>query len=150
VGGNRTGTNAIGTALIEGCAVSVEGEAHYFSSNHILSCYAAPIFNPFGNTLGVLDLSGPSDAPHTHALGMVRLAVDQIERRLFQQDFAGAEVVQVHLDPNMLGSFREGILVFREGSLVAANRVAMKLFQLDRTDLGLRTRDELFGAPPCQ
>ncbi len=141
----HTGTNAIGTALVEGRPVSVEGAAHYFPSNHILSCYAAPIIDPYGRTLGALDLSGPSDAPHTHALGMVRLAVEQIERRLFQQDFADAHVLQVHLDPNMLGSFREGLLAFREGRLIAANRVAMSLFRLSPEDLGQRTADELLG-----
>lgn len=142
-----TGTNAIGTALVEGRAVGIEGNAHYFSSHHILSCYAAPIVDPFGRTLGTLDLSGPSEVAHTHALGMIRLAVDQIERRLFMQDFNDAIIVRVHPDRSMIGSFREGILVFRDGCLIAANRVALHLFRLEYSTLRKHSFEALFGCP---
>ena len=40
------GTNAIGTALIERSAVSVNGSEHFLENNGFLSCTAAPIFSP--------------------------------------------------------------------------------------------------------
>ena len=52
------GTNAIGTALASGQAVAVHGSEHFLRANHILTCSCAPIFDPFGRTLGTLDVSG--------------------------------------------------------------------------------------------
>ncbi|WNG18316.1 sigma-54-dependent Fis family transcriptional regulator [Cystobacter fuscus] len=52
------GTNAIGTAIAEGEAVAVVGRAHLEERNHGLACYAAPIRDPFGELVAVLDVSG--------------------------------------------------------------------------------------------
>jgi len=81
----QTGTNAIGTAMIEGRAVEVRGAEHFFAPHRVLSCSAVPIIDPFGKIAGVMDLSGEASVHHVHALGMVRLVVDQIERRLFER-----------------------------------------------------------------
>jgi transcriptional regulator of acetoin/glycerol metabolism len=134
-----TGTNAIGTALIERRAVEVRGPEHYFEPHRILSCAAMPILGLRGETLGALDLSGPAAMLQTHALGMIRLAVDAIEHRLFEAVGPGREVLRLHDDPALLGTPREGVLVFEEGRLVGANRAALSLLgldwdALDRTD----------------
>jgi sigma-54 dependent transcriptional regulator, acetoin dehydrogenase operon transcriptional activator AcoR len=121
------GTNAIGTALAEGCPIEVRGSEHYLECNRILSCSAAPIIGPHGEVLGVLDLSGPADIHHAHALGLVRLAAEQIEHRLFDRGFEHADIVRLHTDPTMLGTSREGILVFENGRLKAANRHGLRL-----------------------
>ena len=42
------GTNAIGAVLAERQAISVIGGEHFFQIHSILSCSAAPIFDPFG------------------------------------------------------------------------------------------------------
>ncbi|WNG50564.1 sigma-54-dependent Fis family transcriptional regulator [Archangium minus] len=52
------GTNAIGTAIVEGEPVAVVGRAHLEERNHGLVCYAAPIRDPFGDIVAVLDVSG--------------------------------------------------------------------------------------------
>ncbi|MDC0713898.1 sigma-54-dependent Fis family transcriptional regulator [Stigmatella sp. ncwal1] len=52
------GTNAIGTAIAEGEPVTVVGRAHLEERNHGLVCYAAPIRDPFGDLVAVLDVSG--------------------------------------------------------------------------------------------
>ncbi len=147
---DATGTNAIGTALIERRPVEVRGGEHYFEPHRILSCSAAPIFDPYGQLAGVLDLSGEASVHHVHALGMVRLAVDQIEHRLFEQACAGREIVRVHRDPALLGTACEGLLVFEGHRLVAANRHALDLLGVGWDELGRRRYDELFiGALPA-
>ncbi len=70
-----TGTNAIGTALAERRAIAVHGGEHFFEPHGILHCTASPIFDPYGKLAGVLDMSGHASAEHTHAMGLVRLAV---------------------------------------------------------------------------
>ena len=139
-----TGTNAIGTALMERRPVEVRGAEHYFEPHRILSCSASPILDPRGELVGVLDLSGHAAVHHLHALGMVRLAVDQIEHRFFAQAFAGRELLRLHTDPALLGTPREGILVFEDQRLVAANRHALALIGLGWEDLGERQFGELF------
>ncbi|UVF17677.1 sigma-54-dependent Fis family transcriptional regulator [Microvirga terrae] len=138
------GTNAIGTSLAEGSPIEVRGAEHYLECNRILSCSAIPIMGPQGNVLGVLDLSGPAETHHAHALGLVKLAAEQIEHRLFEQGFAGADVVRLHVDPAMLGTSREGILVFEDGRLKAANRHGLALIGRRFDDIGRATWADLF------
>ncbi|SEM51421.1 GAF domain-containing protein [Sphingomonas gellani] len=123
----NTGTNAIGTALAERKPIAVHGGEHFFADHGLLSCAAVPIMDPGGVVVGALDMSGPSSVGNGHALGLVRMAVDQIEHRLFQRGFDGCRVLRFHDDPAMLGTSREGILVFRDTRLVAANRRGLSL-----------------------
>ncbi|HVV96972.1 MAG TPA: sigma-54-dependent Fis family transcriptional regulator [Rhodanobacteraceae bacterium] len=146
---DATGTNAIGTALVEKRPVEVRGGEHYFEPHRILSCSAAPILDPFGGLAGVLDLSGEASVHHVHALGMVGLAVEQIEHRLFGELCAGRDVVRIQRDAALLGTAREGLLVFEGHRLVAANRHALELLGIGWDELGRRRYDELFaGALP--
>ncbi|MFG1229606.1 sigma-54-dependent Fis family transcriptional regulator [Xanthobacter wiegelii] len=139
-----SGTNAIGTALIERRGIEVRGAEHYAEPHGILTCAAAPIHDPFGELVGLLDLSGPSAVPHLHALALVELAVGQVEHRLFEGAFPGRDVVRFHADPSFLGTAREGVLVFEDHRLVAANRPALALLGLGWDALGARRFSELF------
>jgi transcriptional regulator of acetoin/glycerol metabolism len=138
------GTNAIGTSLAEGYPIEVRGAEHYLECNRILSCSAIPIMGPRGNVLGVLDLSGPAETHHAHALGLVKLAAEQIEHRLFEQDFGSADVVRLHIDPAMLGTSREGILVFEKGRLTGANRHGLALIGRRFDAIGAASWADLF------
>ncbi len=139
-----TGTNAIGTAMIEGRAVEVRGAEHFFAPHRVLSCSAVPIIDPFGKIAGVMDLSGEASVHHVHALGMVRLVVDQIERRLFEREFPGCRVLRFQRDAGLLGTVHEGIVVFDGERLVAANRHGLALLGLERGDIGRRKFEEIF------
>ncbi len=141
---NSTGTNAIGTAMAERRAIAVHGGEHFFEPHGILHCAAAPIFDPFGKLAGVLDLSGHATAEHTHALGLVRLAVEQIEHRFFKRGFEDRTVVRFHKTDDLLGTPREGVLVFDGEQLVAGNRRALSLLGLDRLAFRKTRREELF------
>jgi sigma-54 dependent transcriptional regulator, acetoin dehydrogenase operon transcriptional activator AcoR len=142
----HTGTNAIGTALHEHRAVEVRGAEHYFGAHRMLSCSASPILDGRGRTVGVLDLSGEASVHHVHALGMVRFAVDQIERRMLERELAGREVIRLHPDAALLGTHREGVLVFEEHKLVAANRYALEMLGVDWSEIGRCRYDLLFDS----
>ena len=143
---SATGTNAIGTAMIEGRAIEVRGAEHFFAPHRVLSCSAVPIIDPFGKIAGVLDLSGEASVHHTHALGLVRLAVDQIESRLFERDFPGCRVLRVQREAGLFGTPYEGTVVFEGERMVAANRHGLELLGLGRGDLGRRRFEDLFEA----
>jgi transcriptional regulator of acetoin/glycerol metabolism len=121
------GTNAIGTALAERRAVAVHGGEHFFESHQALSCASAPILDPRGVAVGALDLSCPASLRPTHALGLVRLAAEQIERRLFDHAVAAMTVVRFHNDQALLDGGRAGALVFDGDRLVGANRRGLAL-----------------------
>ena len=142
-----TGTNAIGVALAERRAVAVHGGEHFFAGHELLSCSATPIIDPRGAILGVLDISGSSRVSHTHALGLARMAVTQIEHRLLGQRFDGCRVLRLHTDPGMLGTVREGALVFRGDLLVAANRRGLSLVGLGWEALDQAGFEEIFALP---
>jgi len=138
-----TGTNAIGTAMVERRPISVHGAEHFFEPHRMLACAAAPIIDPYGRLAGILDMSGHASVQHLHALGLVRLAAQQVEHRFFARGFEGCEVLRFNREPDLLGTAREAILVFRDGVLIAGNRRAMKLMALDRRAFGTKRRDEL-------
>ncbi len=141
-----TGTNAIGTAMAERRAIAVHGGEHFFEPHGILHCAASPIFDPYGKLAGVLDMSGHANAEHTHALGLVRLAVEQIEHRFFTRGFEDRTVVRFHKSEHLLGTPREGVLVFEGEKLVAGNRRALSLLGLDRIAFRKTSREDLFEA----
>ncbi|CAD5372991.1 Transcriptional regulator of acetoin/glycerol metabolism [Rubrivivax sp. A210] len=132
----RRGTNAIGTALAESTPVLVQGREHYLPQNAAIGCAAAPIFTATGNVAGVLDISGEAARVNRHALGLVRMAAQQIEHRLL---LAGARghLLRFHREQGLLGSPREALMVVEDGCITGANRVALAL-------LGRRW-DELLG-----
>jgi transcriptional regulator of acetoin/glycerol metabolism len=140
-----TGTNAIGTALIERRPIGVHGAEHFFEPHRMLACAAAPIIDPAGRLAGVLDMSGHAAIRHSHALDLVRFAVGQIEHRFFDHGFEHCAILRFHSDPALLGSAREGILAFDGDRLAAANRHALRLLELDWTALHRVTLADLFG-----
>ncbi|NOJ80932.1 sigma-54-dependent Fis family transcriptional regulator [Myxococcus xanthus] len=76
------GTNAIGTALAESSAVAVVGPAHYAQRHHGLVCYAAPVHDPFGELVAVLDVTGPAGAADPLVLVAVASVAHAAEARL--------------------------------------------------------------------
>lgn len=127
---SMTGTNAIGTAIIENTPVLVKGAEHFLECNGFLNCSASPIHDPFGNILGVLDLSGDYRQPHDHTLGLIKMSVQMIENKLFNEQFSEDIVLHFHARKEFLGTMWEGIIVCSlDGKIIAANQSG--LFQLN-------------------
>jgi len=124
---NHRGTNAIGTALAEREALMVLGGEHYLSQNGGLGCAAAPIFTGRGEVAGALDISGETLRVNPHALGLVRMAAQQVEHRMLLSEARG-HVLRFHARPALIGTAREGLMVIEGGRIAAANRVALELF----------------------
>ncbi len=142
-GEGAAGTNAIGTALAEQHAISVSGGEHFFETHRILSCSAAPLFDPCGNVAGIFNLTQPSDVPQTHTLALVNRAVEQIENRMFQDRFRRHEQMHFHSDPYLIGSSHEGMLAFDGCRIAEADRKGVTLLGHGRPLLGANF-DELF------
>lgn len=142
------GTNAIGTALIEELPTVVHGQDHFLDVNRFLTCSAAPIFDPNGMAIGVLDVTGDYRSYHRHTMGLVRMSAQMIENHLFNSSFQDAIIVQFHQRGEFLGSVVEGAAAFSpSGKFLAANRAAMVQFGMSANALKSHTFSSLFGMP---
>jgi sigma-54 dependent transcriptional regulator, acetoin dehydrogenase operon transcriptional activator AcoR len=131
------GTNAIGTALVDRQAVVVHGGEHYLERNAFLTCAAAPIADPTGQLLGVLDISGDHRGYHRHTLGLVRSAARMIEHRLFEACHGSGLQLRLHTQPEGIGTMTEGLVALAEdGRLIGADASALVLLGLAQADIG--------------
>jgi len=83
------GTNGIGTCIAEQRPVLVHGDQHFRTRHTQLSCAGAPIFDPHGELVAVLDVSrvasGEDHGLLPLVLDMVTAAARAIEERLFRE-----------------------------------------------------------------
>ncbi|WP_298273416.1 sigma-54-dependent Fis family transcriptional regulator [Geobacter sp.] len=139
------GTNAIGTALVEQVPVSVHSTEHFIAVNQFLTCSAAPIFDPMGRMLGVLDVSSDSATYQRHTMALVRMSAQMIENQFFAHECNDEILIHFHLRPEFIGTLYEGIAVFSlDGRFVAANRSALLQLGLDRYDAEKRNIGSIF------
>ncbi len=123
------GTNAIGTAIAERTNVEVLGAEHYLDRNSFLTCTASPVFNGRGDLVGIFDISGDYRSHQRHTLGLVRLSVQLLEKRLFEAEFANELIIAFHSRPEYLGSLQEALVaVSPEGCILGTNQAARDWF----------------------
>ena len=142
------GTNAIGTALTEEEALTVHGNQHFMNANKFLTCSCSPIFDPYGQVIGALDVTGDQRSFHQHTLALVRMSAQMIENHMFADIFPKAIRVHFHTRSEFLGTLVEGIAVFSpEGRFISANRSAQFQIGLPFAALKAHTFSSLFGIP---
>jgi transcriptional regulator of acetoin/glycerol metabolism len=131
------GTNAIGTAMAEQLPVVVHANEHYLERNGFLTCAAAPIHDPAGRLLGVLDISGDHRGYHPHTLGLARSAARMIEHKLFETRHAVHIRLRFHAQLEGLGTVTECLLALsEEGWILGGNTAALQWLCLPREQLG--------------
>jgi transcriptional regulator of acetoin/glycerol metabolism len=140
------GTNAIGTALIEEVPTLVHADEHYMHANHFLTCSAAPILDPRGNILGVLDVTGDHRSFHQHTMALVKMSARMIENHWLTDDYRNVMRLHFHSRVEFIGTLMEGILaVSADGKLVGANRGALEQLGLSGAALRMHSLTTLFG-----
>ena len=140
------GTNGIGTAIAERQAIEVLGAEHYLDRNIFLTCSAAPIFDAQGRLAGVFDISGDYRSPQRHTLGLVRLSVQLLEKRLFESEFANDIVLAFHSRPEYVGSLQEGMIALcPDGGIIGLNPAARE-WLASCMQSGARELSDLFKA----
>ncbi|MCU0554177.1 MAG: sigma-54-dependent Fis family transcriptional regulator [Syntrophales bacterium] len=75
----EAGTNGCGTVLKMDRPVQVFATEHYCINSHKWTCSGAPIHDPDGDLIGVIDMTGPYLNANPHTLGMVAAAAYAIE-----------------------------------------------------------------------
>jgi transcriptional regulator of acetoin/glycerol metabolism len=140
------GTNAIGTALFEERPTLVHGGEHFIHANDFLTCSAAPIFDPRGNMLGVLDVTGDQRSYHQHTMGLVRMSARMIENHWLSDDYGSNLRLHFHSRPEFIGTLLEGIVVVGpDGKILGANRSALDQLDMSGAALRMHSLTSLFG-----
>ena len=137
------GTNGIGTALTESRPVAVLRDQHYRSCHQALSCCGAPILDPNGQVLAILDAStvngNQTAETQSHTLALVTLSAQFISKWRFLQEYADAIIIRFHSRCEYVGLINDGVLaVSRDGVILGADHNA-SLF------LGVPDRHRLIG-----
>lgn len=136
------GTSAMSVAIAEQAPCRVFGGEHYFADNRLFHCVAAPIHDPSGQILGVIDLTRDATADSSSALRLVTECAKLIEQRLFHSLPAHLTLEFDWRDPG-LGYPATSFVAFGEdGEIVGANRQAR--YMLNLGDFQQRHFDDVF------
>ncbi len=93
------GSNAIGTALASRQPLQIFSYEHYCEGVHPWICSAAPIKDPLSQkTLGVIDLTGPSELAQPHSLMVVQYISSLIEVQLYKSSSERVQYLQGRYD----------------------------------------------------
>ncbi|MCQ2444916.1 MAG: PAS domain-containing protein, partial [Mailhella sp.] len=121
---DTSGTNGIGTGLIERRPLAILGAEHFYGDALGWCCTSAPIMNE-GNFAGVLNITIKTDSYHQHTLSLVQAAAYAISeqlklRLLFKEQTA------------MLESMTEGIIILDASLRIrTANKRARTMLGID-------------------
>jgi sigma-54 dependent transcriptional regulator, acetoin dehydrogenase operon transcriptional activator AcoR len=120
----RFGTNGIGTCIVEGRPVTVHREDHFLRQNIDLTCSAAPIRDPDGRLLGVLDASccAAEDSRSSQALAraLVCKSATILENQHFLRQYRDRRVLRLHDRPEGIGLPQECLIALGEDNRVLA------------------------------
>lgn len=148
---DRQGTNAIGTALAERNATVVHGDQHFLQANRFLTCSSVPILDPYGDVVGVLDVTGDHRSYHQHTMALAKMSAQMIENHLFAATFRDTLQVAFHSRPEFLGTLMEGIAAFTgDGRFLSANRSAQFQLGMPLAALRAHTLSSLFGVTSAE
>jgi len=140
------GTNGMGTALLTEAPVVVHADEHFMHAHDFLTCSAAPIFDPRGNVLGVLDVTGDHRSYHTHTMGLVKMSARMIENHWMTDDYRHALRLHFHSRHEFIDTLMEGILaVGHDGKFVGVNRSALDLLGMSAAAVRMNSVASLFG-----
>jgi AraC-like DNA-binding protein len=131
------GTNGIGTCIMDRRPVLVHCAEHFRSRHTRLSCAGAPIFDPHGDLLGVLDVSKAhqrsDDQSFPLLLQTVIVSARAIEERIFRGHFRYCWILAAAPSDDLGSSLL--LAIDDQQSIIGVDQAARKLFAL--SDKGL-------------
>ena len=150
-GGNwsevNKGTNAIGTALVEKRPVQIYAAEHFCKPHHFLTCSAAPIFDPEGEVIGVLDISGDFRVANPHTLGMVVAAVNAVENQLRLMRATDKLYMAYRYSNALLENMSDALIsINNSGIITEINAKAAEIFNVNQARSKGQHIEQVFNA----
>ena len=127
------GTCAVGTCLVDKQAITIHKGEHFRVANADLTCSAAPILDPFGEMLGLVDISAlhspDSKESQYLALQLVKQTARLIEAAYFFNQFEDQWVLCICDNREMAEVTKNCLLALSgDGAVLAADQTARKQF----------------------
>ncbi len=124
---HSAGTSAICTALSELHPVWLHQHEHFFEATSVYSCAGAPLFDPRGACIGMLDLTGIRVREQTQLIHMVSQYALEIERSVLAQE-KHALMLQVRWPGQASDSARGGLFsVDEDGLILGCDQVSRQM-----------------------
>jgi transcriptional regulator of acetoin/glycerol metabolism/AraC-like DNA-binding protein len=131
------GTNGIGTCITDRRPVLVHCAGHFRSRHTRLSCAGAPIFDPQGDLLAVLDVSKvhqqSNDQPFPLLLQTVVVSARAIEERIFREHFQHCWILAAAPSDDLGASLL--LAIDDQQSIIGGDQAARKFFALSDKSL---------------
>src|SRR5262249_54429408 len=131
------GTNGIGTCITDRRPALVHCAEHFRSRHTRLSCAGAPIFDPLGGLLGVLDVSKvhqqSDDQPFPLLLQLVVVSARAIEERIFREHFQHCWLLAAAPSEDSQSSLL--LAIDDQQSIIGGDQAARTLFALSDESL---------------
>jgi AraC-like DNA-binding protein len=126
------GTNGIGTCIAQRTPLLVHADQHFRSRHSRLSCAGAPVFDPHGELVAVLDVSRMASREDQASLPLVldtvTVAARAIEERLFREYFHHTWIIAAVPSDNGPALL---LAVDEHQWMVGADRIARDVLGLD-------------------
>lgn len=130
------GTNGVGTCLVLKRPIQIWAEEHYFQGNHVWYCSGAPIFDPDGNMLGCLNVTGTSQSVHAHTLGMVLGIANAIERQIKINQISEENRKVIRKQEIILNLITDGVIIVDPaGKITEVNQHALQIFGMGKNEI---------------
>lgn len=133
----QSGTNGIGTSLVEGRVLCVRPAQHFYASTLSITCVSAPFFDDQGVLAGATNITyygrASEQAPVGLLMSNISDATRQIEMDHFHQTFADDRIISIP------GQTRSGAILIaldRDDVITGATRGARRVFGLTEATLG--------------
>jgi transcriptional regulator of acetoin/glycerol metabolism len=140
------GTNGMGTCLQEQRPIMIHQGDHYLFRNTGLTCAGAPILDWRGQLLAVLDASGEVHRVPRHVLELVKMSVQEIENRIFINEFPTARLLVFHPRPEFVATLSKGIIaVDTDHRVLGASRNALAQLGIAPDDIVGQPLDAFFN-----
>lgn len=144
------GTNAIGTCLVERQPIHIHAVEHFCKTNHLMTCSASPIFDPNGQLIGVLNMTGEYRHANDHTLGMVVAGANAIENQLRLHRANHKLFSAYKYSETIINTMSEGLMtVDTEGVVTQINNAAARMIDTTASDsVGCHVSQILSKATP--
>jgi sigma-54 dependent transcriptional regulator, acetoin dehydrogenase operon transcriptional activator AcoR len=114
---HSAGTSAICTALSEQHPVWLHQHEHFFEATSVYSCAGAPLFDPRGACIGMLDLTGIRVREQRPLIHLVSQYALEIERSILKRE-KHALLLQIRWPGQASGATGYGLLSVDEAGLI--------------------------------
>jgi transcriptional regulator of acetoin/glycerol metabolism len=141
------GTNAIGTAAFSQYPVFVHPLEHFLRFYGTLTCAAAPVTDPDGKMVGILQASSDCQFRQQHTMSLIRMSARHIEAELFRERFRSEIILQFHSRDEFTNTLDAGLIALDdEGRILCSNSQARFFLEGLPIEAGHHF-DEIFRVP---